>query len=124
MKMNRIKMLSSQTKHKLIRRDCWTYDLDVTIQYLWKTQNLYVCTLLSSSYINSGMYNLVCRKWWWDFRFSWCRVWRWVFCDIVSCTLIEADQSFRGVSCLHHQGDKYSSPWWCINCVCRITHAV
>jgi hypothetical protein len=53
---------------------------------------LYVCTLFSSSYINSGMYNLVCRKWWWDFRFSWCGVWRRVFCDIASCTLIEADQ--------------------------------
>jgi hypothetical protein len=32
------------------------------------------------------------------------------FWDIALCSLIEADQRFRGAYCLHHQGDSF--PWW------------
>jgi len=28
-----------------------------------------------------------------------------VFCDAATCTLVEVDQSFRDVYCLHHQGN-------------------
>jgi hypothetical protein len=31
-----------------------------------------------------------------------------VFWDVAPCSLAEIDQSFRGVYCLHHQGDESS----------------
>lgn len=43
---------------------------------------------------------------WWDFRFSWRRVWRWlVFWDIAPCCLVGVYWRFRDLCCILHQGD-------------------
>jgi hypothetical protein len=63
---------------------------------------LWVSLLSDLWWITSGRHYV--QKQMWDFRFSWWWVWRWqsVFWYIIQCSLVEADQRFRGAYCVHH----------------------